>query len=80
MLQKLRSREPIDLPETYRHSGLPLTILGGIALLTVLVPLLLALAAGLLTGPRALALAIGIGTLVIVLFIGGIVGKPGHSR
>ena len=86
MLQKLRSRHPVDLPSGAwgRKKGI-LAVLGGIAFLFLLVPLLLALVGGLLDGRRvdreaALAIAAMAGFLLLVLIVAGIRGKPGWDR
>lgn len=79
MLQKLRTRHPIDLPaEKWGRRGPTLAILGGIFLLAVLLPLILAFVGGLLTAP--VALGVGLAVLFVVLLVGGARGKPGWNR
>ena len=83
MLQKLRSRHAVDLP--YAGFGTKkgiLTVLGGIAALFVLVPLLLSPLAALSESARRalIAIAAGVGTLVLVLLVAGIRGKYGWKR
>lgn len=86
MLQKLRSRHPVDLPvEGFGRSRGLLGILGFITVAFLLLPLALALYAGLTEGSApdvsgGAAVAAGIGTLLLVLVVGGLIGKPGHSR
>lgn len=89
MLQKLRSRHPIDLPaEGFGHKKAILAVLGGIAVLFILVPFLLSPLAALYRGlqdgqalPRALlAIAAGVGTLVLVILLGAARGKSGWRR
>lgn len=79
MLEKLRSRHPIDVPaeEWGRRRGF-LVILGGIAALFVLLPLAGAAYAGAFRAPYAIAA--GVGALVLVLVLGAVRGKTGHAR
>lgn len=80
MLQKLRSRHPIDIPaEGFgRSTGLLVTI-GGLGVLAVIVPLVLAILEGALTAP--LAIALGVGVVILTLLILGAFGaKPGYAR
>jgi hypothetical protein len=83
MLQKLRSRHPIDLPRGHwAHKRKFLGVLGILAVLFVIVPLLLSpLVALSASVPRvAIAVAAGVGTLVLVLLVGGVRGKTGWDR
>lgn len=85
MLQKLRSRHSIDLPvERWGRRRPTLAIIGLIAVLFLVVPLLLALLSGFYDGglqvTRAKAIAAGIGLLLLVLIVGGLRGKPGWNR
>lgn len=87
MLKKLRSREPLDLPvEGWKKRTPTLAILGVIAVVFLFVPFLLALVVGVFdpdTGfrlSRAQAVAAGVGTLLLVLLLGGLLGKPGWQR
>lgn len=86
MLQKLRTRHPIDLPaEGWSRRRLFLAVLGGIAVLAVLIPLLLSLASAGLSAVRGttsvpLAVGVGVGLLVLVLLVAGARGKPGWDR
>lgn len=91
MLQKLRSRHPIDLPaERWGRRRAFLVILGGLAVLALLVPLALAF-----LGPPARAAmrgdsdglvsfvvraGVGLGVLAVVLLVYAAKGKPGHDR
>jgi hypothetical protein len=91
MLQKLRSRHPIDLPvERWGRRRAFLTVLGGLAVLALLVPLALAF-----LGPPAraamrgdqdglasfvLRVGVGLGVLALVLLVYAAKGKPGHDR
>lgn len=83
MLQKLRSREGVDLPyEGFGRRRPTLAILGGIFALFVLVPFLLSPLANLRSEMRATVLVIGagFGALLLVLLIGGAKGKFGWQR
>lgn len=89
MLQKLRSRHPIDLPaEGFGHKKGILAVLGGIAVLFVLVPFLLSPLAALYRGMRAesgvlpvgIAIAAGLAVLALVLLVGAARGKTGWNR
>lgn len=87
MIEKLRSRHPIDLPaERWRFNWILFLILGGIAGLFLFLPLGLAFAGpvGLALLERDLALPIAIvlagGTFVSALVAGAVLGKPGHRR
>lgn len=85
MLEKLRSRHPIDLPERYGHKVGILVILGGLAVLFVIVPLFVALGASLIEKgridqTRAALVAGGIGFLLLVVLVSGIRGKVGWDR
>ena len=86
MLQKLRSRHPVDLPVSGYRKVKPLAFaIGTIAVLFVLVPLVVALFAGLtedggLDTTWAPAIAAGVGTLLLVLLVAGIRGKAGWNR
>jgi len=83
MLQRLRSRHPIDLPRGawQRKKGI-LAILGGTAVMFVLIPLALSPLVALSESARKalILLAAGLGTLLFVLFIGGVRGKFGWDR
>lgn len=82
MLQKLRSRHPVDVPaEGFGTKKGILAVLGGLLLLFVLVPLLLALVAA-LGLDRGVLLAIGVAfaLVVVVLALGAARGKPGWER
>lgn len=83
MLQKLRSRHGVDLP--YSGFGTKkgiLAVLGGLLVLFVLIPLALSpLVALRASVPRAaIAIAAGMGLLVLVLLVAGIRGKYGWQR
>ena len=83
MLQKLRSRHGVDLP--YSGFGTKkgiLAVLGGLAVLFVVIPLLLSPLVALSDSVRraAIAIAAGVGTLVLVLLVAGIRGKYGWQR
>lgn len=83
MLQKLRSRHPVDLP--YGKWGIAkpiLMVLAGIAVLFVIIPLLLSpLAAASVSIRKVLVLLVAsLGTLVLVLVVAGIRGKYGWQR
>lgn len=79
MIEKLRSRHPIDLPtEGFGLSRALFVIWGGIASLFVGLPLAYALKNGALDAPKALAIAFG--ALLIVLLVGAVRGKAGHAR
>lgn len=79
MLEKLRSRHPIDVPaENWGRRRGFLVVMGGLATLFVILPLLGALYAGALDAPYAIAAAVG--ALVLVLLLAGARGKPGHQR
>lgn len=83
MLQKLRSRHPIDLPRgAWGHKRAILAILGTIAVLFVIIPFLVSPLVSLSADATKalLLLAAGIGTLVLVLFVGGVKGKFGWDR
>lgn len=89
MLQKLRSRYPIDLPaDGFGTKKAILAVLGGIAVLFLIVPFLLSPLAALLRGARSddgvlpvvIAIGAAFGLLALVLVVGGIRGKPGHAR
>lgn len=86
MLQKLRTRHPIDLPaEGWTHRRVFLAVLGGIAVLGLLIPLLLSLLSAGLSGLRGsvaapLAVGVGVGLLALVLLVAGARGKPGWNR
>lgn len=83
MLEKLRSRHPIDLPDGAwgQKKGI-LTILGGIAVLFVIVPLLLSPLAALSVSvlPVLIAIGAGFGTLFVALLFGAARGKFGWQR
>lgn len=79
MLEKLRSRHSIDLPaEGWKRSNGLLTVLGGIAVLFVIIPLLIALYAT--ARYYTLGIVLGVAALVLALLVGAIRGKPGHAR
>ena len=83
MLQKLRSRESVDLPyEGFGRRRPTLVILGGIFALFVLVPFLLSPLLNLRAELRATVLAVGagFGALLLVILIGGAKGKFGWRR
>ena len=83
MLQKLRSRHPIDLPQGHwTHKRGILMVLGGTAVLFVLLPFALSPLVALSESSRKamLAVAAGVGTLLLVLFVGGLRGKFGWDR
>ena len=83
MLQKLRSRHPVDLPYGGfgRKKGI-LTVLGGLAVLFVLVPLALSPLVQLSESARKAVVLVGagIGLLVVVLLFGAIRGTTGWDR
>lgn len=78
MLNKLRSRHPVDIPaEGFGRSRGLLTVLGGIAVLAVIIPVLLAIAEGAFTW--AAGVAIGVGVIILAFIIMGAIGvKPGY--
>lgn len=79
MLQKLRSRHPVDVPaEKWGRRRPTLAILGTIAVLFVLLPIVISFLGGGSVAP--LPVAAGIGILLVVLVIAGARGKPGHDR
>lgn len=79
MLQKLRTRHPIDLPaEKWGRRRPTLAILGGITVLAVLIPLVLALLGGAISAPAAIG--VGVLVLLVVLAVGGARGKAGWNR
>lgn len=79
MIEKLRSRHPIDLPtKGFGLSRGLFVIWGGIASLFVLLPLAFALKNGALDVP--LGIAIAFGALLLMLLFGAVRGKPGHAR
>ena len=79
MLEKLRSRHPIDVPaEKWGASKGLLTVLGLIALLFVALPLLGALYGVIDQAPAALVVAFA--ALAAVLLGAALRGKPGHAR
>lgn len=86
MLEKLRSRHPVDLPaESWGRRTPFLAIIGGIAGLFLILPLGLSLIAALVRDGEfnvsaATAIAAGFGFLFIVLLVAGIRGKVGHDR
>lgn len=82
MLQKLRSRHPIDLPvEGFGRKKAILAILGGLFLLFVALPFLLSpIAAGLEDVRLVVSAAAGFATLLLVLLIGTAIGKKGADR
>ena len=86
MLEKLRSRHPVDVPaDEWGRRKLFVVVLGGLAVLFVLVPLAVSLLAGLTWGGginrrAVIAVAAGFGFLVLVLVAGALRGKPGWER
>ncbi|HWH08887.1 MAG TPA: hypothetical protein VNX21_06785 [Candidatus Thermoplasmatota archaeon] len=87
MLEKLRSRHPIDVPaEDWGRSRGLLGALGTLALLFLALPLLGTLAAAALAyrnGEGAgwlLGAAAAIAALMLVILVAGARGKPGHAR
>lgn len=86
MLDKLRSRHPVDLPAgRWGTKRMILVILGGIAAFFVLAPLGLSILGGLTEGGRlnkgaVISIGAGVGFLLVVLVVGGIRGKPGWER
>lgn len=83
MLQKLRSRHPVDLPYgTWGRKRAILAVLGGIAVLFVVIPFLLSPLVALNAGARkaVVLVAAGFGTLFLVLLVGGARGKFGWQR
>lgn len=78
MLNKLRSRHPVDIPaEGFGRSRGLLAVIGGIAVLAVVIPVLLAVAEGALTW--ATGVVIGMGVIVLTFVIMGALGvKPGY--
>ena len=91
MLQKLRSRHPIDLPaEGWQRRRKFLGIMGTLVVLALLVPLAVTflgpLAREALQGDRkgltqvVVSLGVGLGVLALVLLFYGVKGKPGHDR
>lgn len=79
MLQKLRSRQPIDLPvESWGRRRPTLAILGVIAALFVVIPLVVALLGGGRVAP--IPVAAGVGILLVVLLVAAARGKPGANR
>lgn len=83
MLQKLRSRHPVDLPYGKWGRAMPiLMVLAGIAVLFVVIPFLLSpLAAASVSLRKVIVLlGAGLGTLVLVLVLAGIRGKYAWQR
>lgn len=81
MLEKLRSRHPIDLPaEAWGRSRGLLGALGTLALLFLVLPLLAALYAAVRSRNLLMGVGAAIGALLLVLAIVGMRGKPGHRR
>lgn len=84
MLQKLRSRHPVDLPaEGFGRKRGILAILGGLAVVFVIIPFLVSPLASLLNlGVAATGIAIGAAfvALALVLGFGAARGKPGWNR
>lgn len=81
MLEKLRSRHPIDLPaEEWRRSRGLLGTLGAIALLFVLLPLGAALYSAVRDRNLLLGIGAAVGALVLVVLVAGARGKPGARR
>lgn len=86
MLQKLRSRHPIDLPvDGYGRKRGILAVMGGLAVLFLFVPLVVSLLGGLARGGTidvnaGTAVAAGVGLLVLVVLVGGLIGKVGADR
>jgi len=79
MLEKLRSRHSIDLPaEGFRRSTGLLVTIGGIALLFVVLPLLVALYAT--ARYYTLGIVVGVAALLLVWIAWGVIGKPGYAR
>lgn len=80
MLEKLRSRHPIDLPaEEWRRSRGLAAALGGLLVLFLLVPFLAALYAA-VRSPSLLAVGAAVGAFVLVLAVLSMRGKPAHRR
>lgn len=68
MLNKLRSRHPVDVPaEGFGRSRGLMGIIGFLAVLFVLIPLAATLVAGLVTLPLAIGLAFAAAFLALVL-------------
>ena len=89
MLRRLQSRHPIDLPRgKWRHVKVMVAVFGGLAALAVLIPFAISplgaiyadWQAGFTVPPALLLTVAGIGTLILVLAIGAIKGKPGWDR
>jgi hypothetical protein len=88
MIEKLRSRHPVDVPaEGFQRSTGLLTVIGGIAALFVLLPLGLALLFGVvdvnarvLRIPVIAAIVVAGATFVLALLVGATRGKPHHAR
>lgn len=82
MLQKLRSRHPIDLPvEGFGHKKVILAVLGGLFLLFVALPFLLSPLAAARENMRLIvAVAAGFAALLLALLVGAAIGKKGWDR
>lgn len=81
MLEKLRSRHPIDLPaEKWSWNWILLAVLGGILGLFVLLPLAGGAFALVRDLDLLLAVVIAGAALVLAITIYAIRGKPGHAR
>jgi hypothetical protein len=83
MLQKLRSRHPVDLPYgTWGRKRGILTILGGLAVLFVVIPLVLSPLVQLGASTRKAVVLVGAGVfmLLFALLMGAIRGKTGWDR
>ncbi|MEA3201491.1 MAG: hypothetical protein QOE90_2919 [Thermoplasmata archaeon] len=81
MLQKLRSRHSIDLPvERWGRRRPTLAIIGILAVVFLLLPLLIALISGAARVTRAEGIAAAVGLLLLVLIVGALRGKPGWNR
>lgn len=83
MLQKLRSRHPIDLPfGAWGRKKAILVVLGGLTALFMLLPLAASalVALGDSVVRAAILVGAGVGTLLVVLAIAGMKGKHGWQR
>lgn len=83
MLRRLRSRHPVDLPyQGFGRRRPTLAILGGLAVLFVVIPFLVSplVSASDSVRKTAIAIAAAFGTLFLVLLVTGARGKFGWQR
>lgn len=78
MLNKLRSRHPVDVPaEGWQRSRGLLAVIGTLGVLVVVVPVLLAILEGALRGPLMIGIAVA-AALAALLILGALGAKPGY--